>query len=128
MKLFATLAIPVALLAAQSSRSATHSVTAVRHWSQAETPRIAIEVSGAFEYKTERLHNPERVYFDILNARPRIDSKRIFKEELSDKLVSKLRVAETAPGVTRVVLDLLNSAEATTSQLTNPDRLIIELR
>jgi len=128
MKLVATLAVSVVALAAQTSRPALHSVTAVRHWSLSEVTRVAVEVSGNFEYKTERLHNPERVYFDILNARPLIASRRIFAEELNDKLLSKLRVAETAPGVTRVVLDLLNSAEATTSQLTNPDRLIIELR
>ena len=128
MKLVATLAVSVVALAAQSSRPALHAVTAVRHWSLSEVTRVAVEVSGTFEYKTERLHNPERVYFDILNARPRIGSRRIFAEQFNDKFVSRLRIAETAPGITRVVLDLLNSAEATTSQLTNPDRLIIELR
>src|SRR5436305_1525891 len=128
MRLVATLPLLVTALAAQSSRAELHSVTAVRHWSVSEVTRIAVEVSGSFEYKTERLHNPERVYYDILNARPHINSRRIFSEELNDRLVSKLRVAETAPGVTRIVLDLLNSAEANTSQLTNPDRLIIELR
>jgi N-acetylmuramoyl-L-alanine amidase len=130
MKLIATFAISGLILgAAQPSRSGVaHSVTAVRHWSQADTTRIAIEVSGKFEYRTERLHNPERVYFDILNARPRIDSRRIYTEEVGDKLVSKIRVAETQPGVTRVVLDLTGPMEATPSQLTNPNRLIVELR
>jgi N-acetylmuramoyl-L-alanine amidase len=132
MKLIATFAISGTLLtvlgAAQSSRSANHSVTAVRHWSQSDTTRIAVEVSGSFEYRTERLHNPERVYFDILNARPRIDSRRIYSEEIGDKLVSKIRVAETLPGVTRIVLDLNGAVEATPSQLSNPNRLIIELR
>jgi len=130
MKLIATFAISGTLIlgAAQSTRSATHSVTAVRHWSQSDTTRIAIEVSGKFEYRTERLHNPERVYFDILNARPRIDSRRIYSDDIGDKLVSKIRVAETQPGVTRIVLDLTGPVEATPSQLANPSRLIIELR
>jgi N-acetylmuramoyl-L-alanine amidase len=128
MKLLATLALSITALAAQSSRAGLQTVNAVRHWSLSEVTRVAVEVSGSFEYRTERLHNPERVYYDILHARPRIDSRRSFSEDLNDKLVSKLRVAETAPGVTRIVLDLINSAEATTSQLTNPDRLIIELR
>jgi N-acetylmuramoyl-L-alanine amidase len=129
MKLIATFAISGALiLGGAQSRTASHSVTAVRHWSQSDTTRIAIEVSGTFEYRTERLHNPERVYFDILNARPRIDSRRIYSEEIGDKLVSKVRVAETQPGITRVVLDLVGPVEATPSQLTNPNRLIIELR
>lgn len=130
MKRIATLAIFAALpgiLAAQS-HSPLRTVTAVRHWSMAETTRIAVEVSGTFEYRTERLHNPERVYFDIQNARPRIDSRRFYSEEIGDKRVTKIRIAETNPGVTRVVLDLAGGAEATPSQLSNPNRLIIELR
>jgi len=130
MKLIATLAISGTLIlgAAQSSRSANHWVTAVRHWSQTDTTRIAIEVSGAFEYRTDRLHNPERVYFDIPNARPRFESRRGYTETVGDKFVTKIRVAEFAPGVTRVVLDLAAGVDVTPSQLTNPNRLIIELR
>ena len=63
-------------------------------------------MSGDFNFRTDRLHNPERVYFDILNARPRIDARRIWSKEINDKLVQRVRVAETNPGTTRVVLDL----------------------
>ena len=91
MKLLATLALSVTALVAQSSRAELQSVTAVRHWSLSEVTRVAVEVSGRFEFKTERLHNPERVYFDILNARPRIDSRRIYSEQLKDRFVSRLR-------------------------------------
>jgi len=128
MKLLATFVMLVSVLAAQTSRPGLHAVTAVRHWSLSDVTRVAVEVSGDFEFRTERLHNPERVYFDILNARPRIESRRSFAQDINDKLVTKLRVAETTPGVTRVVLDLSGSAEATASQLANPNRLIIELR
>ena len=68
--------------------------------------RVAIEVTGDFKFRTDRLHNPERVYFDILNARPRFENRRIYSETIDDKKVQRLRVAETTPGVTRVVLDL----------------------
>ncbi|MBM3774804.1 MAG: hypothetical protein FJW37_06515, partial [Acidobacteria bacterium] len=37
----------------------------VRHWSLAEVTRVAIEASGEFEYRHERLSNPDRVFFDI---------------------------------------------------------------
>jgi N-acetylmuramoyl-L-alanine amidase len=89
---------------------------------------VAIEVSGDFRFRSDRLHNPERIYFDILDARPRLDSRRFYSEDLDDKLVTRIRVAETVPGVTRVVLELSGDVEATTSQLANPNRLIIELR
>jgi N-acetylmuramoyl-L-alanine amidase len=128
MKLIAALAIPVTLLMAQTERTALHSVIAVRHWSVNDATRVAIEVTGDFKIRSDRLHNPERIYFDILDARPRIAGKRAYTEQVPDKLLKRLRVAETAPGITRVVLDLADSVEVTTSQLTNPNRLMIELR
>jgi N-acetylmuramoyl-L-alanine amidase len=128
MKLIAALAVSVSLLGAQTERPALHSVTAVRHWSLSGVTRVAIEVSGDFRFRSDRLHNPERIYFDILDARPRLDSRRFYSEDLDDKLVTRIRAAETVPGVTRVVLELSGDVEATTSQLANPNRLIIELR
>src|SRR4051794_8656157 len=112
-QLIATLALS-AVMSAQSARS-INSVTAVRHWSLSDVTRIAVEVSGEFEIRTDRLHNPERIYYDILNARPRIESKRIYAVSVDDKLVQKVRVAETIPGVTRIVLDLAAEVQATTS-------------
>ena len=128
MKLIAALAVSVSLLVAQTERSALHSVTAVRHWSLSSVTRVAIEVSGDFRFRSDRLHNPERIYFDILDARPRLDSRRFYSEDLNDKLVKRVRAAETVPGITRVVLELSGDVEATTSQLANPYRLIVELR
>ena len=86
MKLMAALAVSVSLLVAQTERPALHSVTAVRHWSLSGVTRVAIEVSGDFQYRSDRLHNPERIYFDILDARPRIDSRRFYSEDLDDKI------------------------------------------
>jgi N-acetylmuramoyl-L-alanine amidase len=89
---------------------------------------VAVEVSGDFSFRTDRLHNPERVYFDIPHARPRIESRPIYSEEVQDPLVRRIRVAETAPDVTRVVLELAAPAEVSASLLVNPSRLMIEVR
>jgi N-acetylmuramoyl-L-alanine amidase len=128
MRLIAALAVSVMSLMGQSDQSARLSVTAVRHWSLKDVTRVAIEVSGPFEFRTEHLHNPERVYFDIAKASLQIDSRRFYVETVSDGLLDRVRVAETAPGTTRVVLDLAENVDATTSTLTSPNRLIIELR
>jgi N-acetylmuramoyl-L-alanine amidase len=128
MKLIAAVAVSTMLLMAQSDQSALRSVTAVRHWSMADVTRVAIEVSGSFEFRTDRLHNPDRVYFDILNSHLKIDARRFYAETVGDTVLQKIRVAEATPGVTRVVLDLTGNVAASTSILTNPDRLIIELR
>ncbi len=130
MKRIAAFVISVPLLAAQAGNTPLRTVTAVRHWSLADATRVAVEVSGEveFQYRSDRLHNPERVYFDVLNARPRIASRRIYNETLQDARLQRIRVAETEPGITRVVLDLADGVEVTPSQLSNPSRLIIELR
>jgi N-acetylmuramoyl-L-alanine amidase len=128
MRWIAATAVFASVLAAQTEREPLNSVTAVRHWSQSDVTRVAVEVTGAFLFRTDRLHNPERVYFDILNSRPRIGARRYYSEELDDRLLKRIRVAETAPGVTRVVLELAEGVEAHTSQLVNPNRLIVELR
>ncbi|HUI57119.1 MAG TPA: N-acetylmuramoyl-L-alanine amidase [Bryobacteraceae bacterium] len=129
MKLIAALTVPVLLLVAQTEPSAPHNVLAIRHWSLSDVTRIAVEVSGEFQFRTDRLHNPERVYFDILNARPRLSQRRGYAETISDdKRLLRIRVAETTPGITRIVLDLGGPMETTSSTLTNPNRLIVELR
>lgn len=127
MRFPAAAAIFISLLPAQTIRAETLSVTGVRHWQLGDVTRIAIEVSGEFQFRSDRLHNPERVYFDILNARPWIDSRRGYTELVSDSLLKRVRVAETTPGITRIVLDLAEGVEAAPSQLTNPSRLIVEL-
>jgi N-acetylmuramoyl-L-alanine amidase len=116
------------LAAAQTQRAPQRSVTAVRHWVLAETTRIAVEVSGEFSFRSDTLHNPERVYFDILNARPNFASHRIHSETLPGPLAQRIRVAETVPGVTRVVIDLVEGVEVASSTLSNPHRLIVELK
>jgi N-acetylmuramoyl-L-alanine amidase len=128
MKLIAALAVPVVLLMGQNGERAPYAVTAVRYWSLTNVTRVAIEISGPFKFRSERLHNPERVYFDIWKTRPRIDSNLYYTENVADKLLQRIRVAETTPQTTRVVLDLAGAVDATTSTLTSPDRLIIELR
>ena len=127
MKRLAVLAFSAPLLLAQAGRESLLTVTAVRHWTMVSVTRVAVEISGEFQFRTDRLHNPERVYFDILNSRPRIGARQTYSETLEDRLVKRIRVAETAPGVTRIVLDLADGAEVSSSQLTNPHRLVVEL-
>ncbi len=104
------------------------SVTAIRFWSLGDVTRIAVEVSSDFTFKSERLVAPERLFFDIIGARPDMAPKGTHIIAVGDAQVMQIRVAETQPDVTRVVLDLVQAASVTTSQLSSPNRLIIELR
>jgi N-acetylmuramoyl-L-alanine amidase len=103
-------------------------VTAIRFWSLGDVTRIAIESDGDFSIRSDRLENPERLFFDLVGAKPTLGSKGMTVIPVSDTLVRQIRVAETQHGVTRVVLDLERSADASTSHLDNPNRLIIEVR
>ncbi|HSW50930.1 MAG TPA: N-acetylmuramoyl-L-alanine amidase, partial [Bryobacteraceae bacterium] len=103
-------------------------VKAVRFWALGETTRIAIEVSGEFQFKHDRLFEPDRIYFDILGAKPGFTRQKVHTIPVGDKLLKQIRVSETQRGVTRIVLDLEQAADFSAAQLTNPDRLVVELR
>lgn len=106
-------------------------VTAVRFWSLGDVTRIAIEVSSDFTFKYNHLSDPERLFFDIHGARPDLASGKRNGAHIiavGDTLVDQIRVAETQPEMTRIVLDLAQATSVTTSQLSNPSRLVIELR
>ena len=106
-------------------------VTAVRFWSLGELTRVSIEVSSGFKYRSDRLPDPDRLFFDIQDSRPALGESKMETIPVGDPLIKQIRIAETQRGVTRVVLDLEAhdpKTEYTASQLSNPDRLIIELR
>src|SRR6266436_2419228 len=103
-------------------------VTAVRFWTFAEVTRIAVETHGEFRFRSDKLYNPDRLFFDLLGTKPRMGVKGVQTTAVGDKLLKRIRVAETQPGMTRVVLDLESAVEFKASQLSNPDRLMIELR
>ena len=103
-------------------------VTAVRFWSLSDTTRVVVETTGDFELHSDRVPNPDRLFFDLRGATLRIGGKGQHTITVGDRLLKQIRVAETAPGTTRVVFDLEANVEFTASQLSNPSRLIIELR
>jgi len=109
---------------------AQESVTAVRFWSLGDVTRVAIEASGAFEFRSDRLVNPDRIFFDLPGTVPALERKgSSVIIAVDDSFLHQIRVAETQKGTTRVVLDLQSAAvEVSTSVLENPDRLMIELR
>src|ERR1051325_4096770 len=103
-------------------------ITAVRFWTLTEVTRIAIETNGEFRFRSDRLTNPDRLFFDLLGTKPRMGVKCVQTKPVGDKLLKRIRIAETQPGMTRVVLDLESPVDFVASQLSNPDRLMIELR
>jgi N-acetylmuramoyl-L-alanine amidase len=103
-------------------------VTGIRSWSHADSTRIIIETTGPFEYRSDRAYDPDRLFLDVLHARPWIAHRRMATQEIGDKLVRRVRIAETSPGTTRVVFDLAAPADFKITRLDAPDRMVIEIR
>lgn len=110
------------------SAPATRAVTAVRFWSMTDSTRVVIETTDEFQFRSDHVPNPDRLFFDLVGMQLRMGPKGSHSISVADKLLKQIRVAEPQSNVTRVVFDLETAVDFTASQLTNPNRLIIELR
>jgi len=111
---------------ATEGRKASH-VTSVRHWSTPDYTRIAIGLERDVKFEAQRIENPERIFFDLLNTN--LTSSLPGKTfDVDDGLLTKIRVAQFQPGKSRIVLEVADGSDYRTSVLTDPPRLIIDIR
>lgn len=104
-------------------------VEAIRFWSFGDVTRVAIQTQGDYKLVSDQIPNPYRLYFDLSGLRPPANAHRGMQTILvNDHRVKEIRVAEVSPGKTRIVFDLEGPADVVSSQLVNPDRLMIEIR
>ncbi len=104
-------------------------VEVIRYWSFGDVTRIVIETVGDYHFTSDAVVNPPRIYFDLAGLKPPSSVHRGMQTiPVGDHLLKQIRVAEVVPGTTRIVLDVLSSVDIVSSQLVNPDRLIIEIR
>ena len=101
-------------------------VTGVRHWSTPDYTRIAIDVEGDVKFSAQRIAHPARIFFDLHDTR--LASTLVGKSfEVDDGFLKKVRVAQFAPGRTRIVLEVDNLSEYDAFLLPNPYRLIVDI-
>jgi hypothetical protein len=74
-------------------------ITAMRQDVIQGTTRVVIEFSSDFEYQSNRLHVPERIYFDFPKAKPRTGLRSSYSKEFAEETISRVRVAEPTPGI-----------------------------
>lgn len=98
----------------------------IRHWSTPDYTRVAIDLEQGVKYQSQRIDNPDRIFFDLLNTK--LDPMLAKTFDVSDGLLRDIRMAQFAAGRTRVVLDLDELSEFQASLLSNPPRLIIDIR
>jgi N-acetylmuramoyl-L-alanine amidase len=119
----AIFAIPPTLAAPNSGLI---QVTNIRSWSHSASTRVIIQTTGPFEFRSDRAN--DRLFIDILHARPWIAKRRFASYQIGDKLVRRVRIAESSAGTTRIVFDLVNAPDFKIAKLDAPDRMVIELR
>ncbi|HEX9224462.1 MAG TPA: N-acetylmuramoyl-L-alanine amidase [Candidatus Acidoferrales bacterium] len=87
--------------------------------------RIVIALENAVEFQSARIKNPDRIFFDLHQAKlaPGLAGKTIE----GSGLLKTIRVAQNQAGVVRVVLDVNGAESYSASLLKNPYRLVIDL-
>jgi N-acetylmuramoyl-L-alanine amidase len=101
-------------------------VTGIRHWSTPDYTRVAIDLESDVKFSSQRIDSPARIFFDLRDTK--LASTLVGKSfDVDDGFLKKVRVAQFAPGRTRVVLEVDNLSDYEAFLLPNPYRLIIDV-
>ncbi len=102
-------------------------ITGIRHWSSADSSTVVLDLQDQVQYEAHRLASPDRIYFDLhdTSLAPELVGKSI---EIGDPLLTRVRVAQPVPGLTRVVLETKGNPNFSVSLETNPYLLVVEVR
>ena len=105
---------------------ATPELTAIQHTSSADSSTVIIDVQDQVQYEAHSLDNPPRIYFDLHDTKL---SAALANQSIAvnDAFVKRIRVAQGADDVTRVVLETQGQPEFSVSLDSNPYRLTIQL-
>src|SRR3989442_6928673 len=102
-------------------------VRRVRFWSHPDYIRVVVDLEAVVRYKFGRLSHPERLYFDLFDTQisPELPMRQI---AVRIDWVNRIRIAQTQDKVTRVVFDLSAGVSQEFFVLTDPPRLVIDLK
>src|SRR5271155_3187783 len=116
-----------ALIASFSLAQRASEVTSVTFSSSADVTRVTVGVSSEFQFKSGHLTEPDRIFFDFADAKSGISRSGTKVIPVGDSLVKQIRVADR-PGGARVVLEMNRPTDFAVERLSNPDRLVVEVR
>ena len=99
----------------------------LRAWSGDASTRIVIDVERRVELQSDRAHNPDRLWVDLVGTRlhPNL-ARRVFP--VGDGLLEQVRIAQNRDDVVRVVLDFKDVWEHQVFYLDSPPRLVIDVQ
>jgi hypothetical protein len=111
---------------AEAGAGAIISVQNVRYWATGDSTRVIIALDADVRYENARLLSPDRIYFDISNAK--LSSHLLnWTIAVEDRFLQQVRVAQNRPDVVRVVFDISSVGHYSVSELHSPFRIVIDL-
>jgi N-acetylmuramoyl-L-alanine amidase len=101
-------------------------VTGVRTWNAENYTRVVINLGDSIKYRATRLGNPDRIFFDLHDAKldPGVTQKTI---EVESGFLKSIRLGQNKDGVVRIVLDVDTVKQYSAYLLQNPYRLVIDV-
>lgn len=101
-------------------------VTAVRTWNAENYTRIVVDLGDSVKYEAARIANPDRIFFDLYQAKidPNLQNKSF---DVKSGFLKSVRLAQNKSGVVRLVLDVESVREYSAYLLKNPPRLVIDV-
>jgi N-acetylmuramoyl-L-alanine amidase len=101
-------------------------VTRIRTWNADTYTRIVIDVGAQVKYQAARISNPDRIYFDVENAK--IDPELLHKAvDVQGGFLKSVRVGQNQLDVVRVVLEVDHVKDYSVSLLPDPYRLVVDV-
>jgi len=95
-----------------------------------DSTRVTIDLEDVVHYNSGRLENPDRIFFDLREARLTSEvAKEVARENanVDGDVLTAIRVAQNHVGVVRVVLTVNRVKEYVASVSQNPPQLLIDL-
>jgi N-acetylmuramoyl-L-alanine amidase/type II secretory pathway predicted ATPase ExeA len=101
-------------------------VTEIHASSTGDDARVVVMLDNAVQYESARVSSPDRIYFDLRNARlaTSAGSKTI---PAQDGLLKWVRAAQNTDDVVRLVLDASGAKGVSSELLRDPYRLVIDV-
>lgn len=97
----------------------------IRYWSTPDYTRVVIDLSEPVEFSKNRILNPDRLYFDLMNTMIAKEVKTILP--VGDGILKVVRAGQFKTDTVRVVLDLEEIADFNAFVLEDPARFVIDV-
>ena len=101
-------------------------VTELEYTSTSDYTRVTVALDDSVQFKSQRIDQPDRIFFDLKNAR--LSSRLVGHSlEVGDQFVKRVRVAQYQPRRARIVVETAGRANYNASLALNPPRLVIDI-